>query len=167
MDPDHTYAKPARLNQQILRLGAAVARALHGSLHAAYAYVPLPLTAFSGGALSDEEVIGLEARSTSAARAKLQRTVRAVGVPRSRQHILGRHPVDAITQLASSTGSAIVVMGALSRSGLKRLLIGNTAERVLDRLGCDVLIVKPAGLIKPPARTRRGARYFGIQPRLY
>lgn len=167
VDPDHAYAKPLRLNQQILRLGAAVARALHGALHAAYAYVPLPLTAFSGGALSDEEVLALEARAARAARAELQRTVHGVGVPRTRQHILGRHPVDAIAQLATSTRSSIVVMGAISRSGFRRLLIGNTAERVLDRLGCDVLIVKPAGLVKPPPRTRRGVRYFGVQPRLY
>jgi hypothetical protein len=30
-----------------------------------------------------------------------------------------------------------------------------------------VLVVKPPGLVKPPPRTRRGARYFGLQPRLY
>jgi universal stress protein E len=167
VDPDHTYEKPARLNQQILRVGGAVARALHGALHAAYAYVPLPLTAFSAGALSDAEVLALEARAARSARAKLQRTVRAAGIPRRRQHILDRHPVDAIAPLAARTGSSIVVMGAISRSGFKRLLIGNTAERVLDRLGCDVLIVKPPGLAKPPARARRGVRYVGIQPRLY
>jgi universal stress protein E len=167
VDPDHTYAKPARLNQQILRLGAQVARSLGGSLHAAYAYVPLPLTAFSGGALSDEEVGSLESRAARVARAKLQRTVHAVEIPRSRQHILDRHPVDAIAQLAARLGSAIVVMGALSRSGMSRLLIGNTAERLLDRLGCDLLIVKPPGLVKPPPRVPRGARYFGVQPRLY
>jgi universal stress protein E len=167
VDPDHTYGKPARLNQQILRLGATLARALRGTLHAGYAYVPLPLTAFSGGALSDEEVAGLETRSERAARARLQRTVGSAGITRNHQHVLGRHPVDAIPQLASRTGSAIVVMGALSRSGFKRLLIGNTAERVLDRLACDVLIVKPPGLVKPPPRRRRGARYFGMQPRIY
>jgi universal stress protein E len=167
VDPDHTYAKPVRLNQQILRLGAAFARALHGELHAGYAYMPLPPTAFSGGVLSDEAVLGLEARTTRAARVRLQRTVHGVGIPQTRQHILGRHPVDAIAQLATRTGSSIVVMGAISRSGFKRLLIGNTAERVLDRLACDVLVVKPAGLIKPPPRARRGARYFGVQPRLY
>jgi universal stress protein E len=33
-------------------------------------------------------------------------------------------------------------MGAVSRSGLERLLIGNAAQRVLDELKCDVLIVK-------------------------
>jgi len=37
----------------------------------------------------------------------------------------------------------LVVMGAVSRRGLQRLFVGNTAEEVLDKLGCDVLIVKP------------------------
>jgi universal stress protein E len=40
-------------------------------------------------------------------------------------------------------------MGAVSRSGLKRLFIGHTAERVIDRLKCDVLIVKPEGFKTP------------------
>ena len=35
-------------------------------------------------------------------------------------------------------------MGAISRSGLKRLVIGNIAEQVLDALPCDVLVLKPA-----------------------
>jgi universal stress protein E len=36
-------------------------------------------------------------------------------------------------------------MGAVSRSGLKGLFLGNTAEDVLDRLHCDLVIVKPTG----------------------
>jgi hypothetical protein len=50
-------------------------------------------------------------------------------------------------------------MGAMSRLGLKRLLIGNTAEGVLDHLTCDVLVIKPVGLIKRLPRTRRRVRY--------
>jgi universal stress protein E len=38
-----------------------------------------------------------------------------------------------------------MIMGAISRSGLQRAFIGSTAERVLDRLPCDALIVKPPG----------------------
>jgi hypothetical protein len=34
---------------------------------------------------------------------------------------------------------------------LKGVLIGNTAERVLDQLGCDILVVKPPR----PLRARR------------
>jgi len=36
------------------------------------------------------------------------------------------------------------VMGAVSRSRVQELFVGSTAERVLDRIGCDVLVVKPA-----------------------
>jgi universal stress protein E len=49
-------------------------------------------------------------------------------------------------------------MGAVARTGLKRLLIGNTAERMLDRLSCDVLIVKPRGFNNTVARRPRGPR---------
>jgi hypothetical protein len=34
-------------------------------------------------------------------------------------------------------------MGAVSRSAIVRLFIGSAAERTLDLLGCDALILKP------------------------
>jgi universal stress protein E len=43
-------------------------------------------------------------------------------------------------------------MGAVSRSGLKRLFVGSTAERMIDHLGCDVLVLKPAGFKSPVSR---------------
>ena len=50
-------------------------------------------------------------------------------------------------------------MGALPRSGLKGLLIGNTAERVLDRLPSDLLVIKSKGFRGKVPRRRRGARF--------
>ena len=50
-------------------------------------------------------------------------------------------------------------MGAISRSAMKRVIIGNTAERVLGDLPCDVLVVKPARFVTRVSRTRRGVRY--------
>ncbi|MFH0343224.1 MAG: universal stress protein [Chromatiales bacterium] len=38
--------------------------------------------------------------------------------------------------------ASLVVMGAVSKRTLELLFIGNTAERVLDDLSCDVLVVK-------------------------
>jgi universal stress protein E len=49
-------------------------------------------------------------------------------------------------------------MGAVSRSGLKRVFIGNTAERVLDELACDVLVVKPAHFVNRVRRAKRGVQ---------
>jgi hypothetical protein len=36
----------------------------------------------------------------------------------------------------------VAIKNAVSRSGLKRVFIGNTAERVLTALSCYVLVVK-------------------------
>jgi universal stress protein E len=41
-------------------------------------------------------------------------------------------------------------MGAVSRSALERLFIGSTAEEVLDRVPCDLLIVKADGFKPSP-----------------
>lgn len=46
----------------------------------------------------------------------------------------------------------LVVMGTLCRAGVKGLLIGNTAERVLNALTCSVLAVKPEGFQSPVER---------------
>jgi nucleotide-binding universal stress UspA family protein len=46
----------------------------------------------------------------------------------------------------------LVVMGTVCRTGLKGLIIGNTAEKVLNELTCSVLAVKPDGFessVKP------------------
>ncbi|HET7755723.1 MAG TPA: universal stress protein [Steroidobacteraceae bacterium] len=164
VDPDHAYAKPVRLDQTVLQMGAAVAGALRGTLHAVHAYAPLPVAAFAQGVLSGRDARRLQAEASRAAARKLERAVRTVGVPRARRHLVGRHPADAIEQVAARTGSALVVMGAIARSGLKRLVIGNTAERVLDRLPCDLLIVKPAKAAARVPRARRGVRYADLQP---
>jgi universal stress protein E len=162
VDPDHTYAKPARLDQEILGAGSLIAGALKGTLHAVHAYVPLPVLAFPQGAISEVAVQRMQASSAQVAGRKLERELKKTQVPESRRHLVGRHPADAISQVADETHSAVVVMGAIARSGLKRLLIGNTAERVLDRLACDVLVVKPKHLIKRVPQKRRGVRYVSF-----
>ncbi len=43
----------------------------------------------------------------------------------------------------------LVVMGTVARTGIMGLLIGNTAETILDQLDCSVLAVKPEGFLTP------------------
>jgi len=43
----------------------------------------------------------------------------------------------------------LIVMGTLGRVGIPGLLIGNTAERTLDHVDCDVLAIKPRGFETP------------------
>ncbi len=60
-------------------------------------------------------------------------------------------PEDVIPSYAASHGVDLVVMGTVARTGVVGLLMGNTAERVLQRLRGSVLAVKPEGFTSPLA----------------
>jgi universal stress protein E len=158
LDPRHTFSKPAKLDQRILAASAAFAEALRGTQHVLHAYVPFPVAAGPETLVSQESIDHLQQEATAAAQKALDAELRTSRIPKARRHLVGQHPADAIVQTARETHSSIVVMGAISRSGLKRLIIGNTAERTLDLLGCDVLIVKPHQFANRVPARRRGAR---------
>ena len=54
-----------------------------------------------------------------------------------------------LTELVSTVHASMVIMGALSHDFLERVIIGSTAERILDRLPCDILVIKPDGFVSP------------------
>jgi nucleotide-binding universal stress UspA family protein len=58
-------------------------------------------------------------------------------------------PQDVIPEFVVSEGIDVLVMGTVARGGVFGMLIGNTAERVLRRLPCSVLTVKPDGFVSP------------------
>jgi nucleotide-binding universal stress UspA family protein len=62
-------------------------------------------------------------------------------------------PEDVIARFVESHGIDVVVMGTVARTGIAGLVMGNTAERVLQRLRGSVLAVKPPGFESPVARS--------------
>jgi universal stress protein E len=58
-------------------------------------------------------------------------------------HLVAGLTHEELPQLSAEKDAAVVVMGAVSRNHWKRLFIGATAERTLEHLPCDLLIVKP------------------------
>lgn len=164
LDPAHSFAKTARLDEEILGAADMVADALGGTLHAMHAYFPglgIPMgPEFSGSGVLAE--VSLEAEEEASE--SFARELRSREITRSRQHLVESHAIDAIPRVARRIRAAIVVMGAVSRSGLRRAFIGNTAERVLDRLSCDVLAVRPPGFRSSILRARRGVRIVASAP---
>ena len=61
-------------------------------------------------------------------------------------------PEDAIARFVDAHGIDVVVMGTVARTGIAGLVMGNTAERVLQRLRGSVLAVKPPGFQTPVAK---------------
>lgn len=65
------------------------------------------------------------------------------GLPEDRIHVEHGEVAEVIAAVAERLEAQLVVMGTVGRHGLNAKLIGNTAERVLTRLGTDVLALKP------------------------
>ncbi len=152
VDPFHAHAKPARLDDRLLSAGHELGRLLHGSVHAFHAY--MPLIANVAGPLGEPvvwESPTIENTHRTQVRNGFDRLAERAGISRSRRHLVMGDVPSELDLAVRRLHAQIVVMGAVSRSGLERLLIGNTAERVLGRLACDVLVVKPRGTPLPRA----------------
>jgi universal stress protein E len=145
VDPTHAHDKPARLDTDVLLMATRIATAFKGSAHAVHAFISPSLAAtavFAQGVTAPVD-LGSDAAAERRAVASLKRAVSKFSIPAQRRHVVAQHPIDAIPGMARKLKSHIVVMGALSRSGIKRIFIGNTAEQILDAVPCDVLIVRP------------------------
>ena len=56
--------------------------------------------------------------------------------------VLHGQPDEMIVQTAQKRQADLIVMGSHGRTGLERILLGSTVERVLNRTSCAVLVVK-------------------------
>lgn len=164
VDPSHAFNKAAGLDTNILRLAASVALATKGDFHAVHAYVP-SLVDLPASMLTRPDATQRIVRESQAhAKARFAKAVRAARLgelPRGRSHVVPQHPVDAIPALAREYRFDLVVMG-LARTGVKSLLIGNTAEHLLDDLACDLLVVKPPGFASSVPKEPKGPQYVSM-----
>ena len=64
------------------------------------------------------------------------------GIEKKRQHVLSGMPHKVISQFARQHAFDVVVLGTVYRDRLDRML-GSTAESVLNRTSCSLMIVKP------------------------
>jgi universal stress protein E len=136
VDPLHAHAKPSGLDDEILLAARALTTTLRGKLHLVHANHPSYLGFVAESPLALESVL-------DAGRVEFNKQTARAGIGRRNTHLVDGDPARVIPEVAENVGARVVVMGAVSRSGLERAFIGNTAERILDKLDCDVLVVKP------------------------
>jgi universal stress protein E len=140
VDPDHVHDKPASLDQRIIAAARGLASAFSGSVRLFHsAWIP-PLSG----------VFPLKPDSAAESK-KLQELADSNGLSAEACHWSDEEISESLPAYAAESGASVVVMGAISRSRLDRILIGNTAEKVLDALECDVLVIKPE---KMPAQSQ-------------
>lgn len=148
VDPGHVNDKPVALDHRILECASLFRDGLRGSMRVLHSFLPMVLVA--------EAASGLPAMMTPITpelmeeeRQRKLEDVRRLSAPYGvgAEHLAVQLGVasDVLPRFAGEIAADVMVMGAISRSGLQRLFIGSTAERVLERLPCDALVVKPAG----------------------
>ncbi|UCG72189.1 MAG: universal stress protein [Chromatiales bacterium] len=148
VDPTHEHEKPAALDETVLALAAAMANALDGELHVYHGYDALSDITSAGALAMSPTPIAVEeisARLKAEHAAAFAELMGAHDVAKDHQHLVAGNPSVVLPDLARQLGAGLLVMGAVARGRLQQAVIGSTAERVLDHLPCDVLIVKPPG----------------------
>lgn len=162
IDPTHRFAKPAKLDARILSIASELASALKGTLHVMHSYVPVPAGVVPMAGANAEAIRQIAQGSEARAKSAFEQAVSAYEIPQRRLHLVQGAPVDAIPEITRKLQCSLVVMGAVSRSGMKRVFIGNTAEQLLGSLLCDVLVVKPQEFKSTVPRRRRGVHFVGL-----
>jgi universal stress protein E len=145
VDPGHANDPSAALDHRILDITASMGKRFDAQVHAVHAYFPATIaTAAAAGGMPP--IVGVSAEALTAEKALRRSQIRqitdAYEVADANLHVDAGMAVEYLPRMAAEWHADILVMGALARSSLKRALIGSTAERVLETLPCDVLVVK-------------------------
>lgn len=148
VDPTHEHDEPAELDRAILGLAKELATALHGRLHVLHCYDTAPAIAAASDTPMPAMAVPVQELAAGVERlhrAALDRLLEAYPIPPGQVHFEEGVAHEWLVRKAEELAADFVVMGAVSRSALKRVFVGSTAERVLDRMPCDLIVVKPVG----------------------
>jgi universal stress protein E len=134
------------VGQQAVEYAAYVAGQWGAELHVVHA-IQMPFSTQFEGAESERD---FERRESRAAIEKLRKQLAAVsfeGEPAF--HVGVTSPTNAILGCVDRIDPDLVMMGTVSRGGLAGVIVGNTAERLLNRLDCSLFTVKPSDFVCP------------------
>ena len=81
----------------------------------------------------------------------LQKLVNGCGLAMTEQnvHLVRGEPAIEIPAFVREQQTDLLVMGTVGRRGLAGLMMGNTAEMVLNQVQCSILALKPANFVSP------------------
>ncbi|NHA14949.1 universal stress protein [Thioalkalivibrio sp. XN279] len=130
VDPSHRDDRHARLDHAILDLAERLGSALQAQSHVAHCV--------AGGAARE---------ATAAVNALLADR----SIPAPQLHLIEGRPEQELPRLAAEFEADVLLAGGISRSRVEQVFVGGTAERLLDRAECDLLVVKPPGFRSPLA----------------
>ena len=140
VDPVRTNDKPDFLDDHIIQCGMNLKGLLNAKLQLLHVYDPTPLMIYLDQPAINSSDIGDEIRQQH--QDALTRLATEKGIAAANARLEMGAPVQVIPDYLYENDIDIVIMGAVSRSGIERWLLGHTAEKILDRITIDILIAK-------------------------
>lgn len=155
VDPEHHGNTEAdNLNCTIIDISTSLCANIGGELHAVHAWHLQEEHALLNSSLMKTSAIEIRKirkdKRARSAKALLELMVRYEDGPTTlNQHLLCGEPGHIISKFVKKNKVNLLVMGTVSRTDISGLFIGNTAEKILSRIRCSVLAVKPPDFRSP------------------
>ena len=149
-DPD---LEATILNQTLLLHGQYLSAQESAELHIVSVW-ELGFNARTLRILAEDEIYELQESTHRRYQENMAKALKAAGInpdhPNVHTHLLKGKPSLEIQKLANEVNVDLIVMGTLGRHS-QGMLMGNTAENILNSVYCSILAVKPEGFISPLA----------------
>ncbi|MGD9339043.1 MAG: universal stress protein [Syntrophobacterales bacterium] len=153
VDPDSSVEQRNSLTSKIMELATSLAKLEQSELLVVHAWSLYGETLLRGGAgrMDQKEIDRLVREAKATHEARLNNLVDEYDLQNLnyRVHLIKGDAGRVIPELAEKKQAELIVMGTLSRSGVAGFFIGNSAEKILHKVDCSVLTVKPDGFVSP------------------
>lgn len=141
------------LNKKIVELSYSLAQREGGEAHYLHAWHMQAESMLRGPRFkfSDSKIEQMKKQLEKESRENLSSLLESLHIERrpSNMHVLEGKTDTVIEKVLESLQIDVLVVGTIGRSGIPGLLIGNTVEKLLTRVPCSVLAVKPDGYESP------------------
>ena len=151
VDPTGYDQKNDSLNPIILQLASSLARKDAGDLHIMHAWRLFSEHEVRKYGVAEKDIQEAKTQEKTQHKQHLENLLSRVDVTDLKPHL---HFVEGdaevcLPALVVAQDIDLLIMGTVCRTGIAGLLIGNTAEEVLNQVDCSVLTVKPEGFVTP------------------
>ena len=152
IDPMNEHDKPAALDDEILVLAKMLAEKSNGAVHAFHSYDPRIIVATGTAntyipvSLPLDEI---DEQMREEHEKRFNEITEFYGLDDKHTHLVSGLTHEELPLMAEKLNADVIVMGAVARNRWKRIFIGATAERTLEHLPCDLLVIKPDWFYTP------------------
>ncbi len=132
----------SEMSEEALQWAIDLAKPFNAQIHIIHVLEPIAypvewLEGFSGMEALEDVIAGNARKALD----KLAERVRDAQLPVQTSLVFG-YPPEAIISYVQENGISLICMGSHKRSGLEKLIIGSTTEKVVRQAPCPVLVIR-------------------------